>query len=140
MESTNDIAINEEEYPNIYKLYSEGIHFNNNYSPRNNCSTGNNEMTVMTSLFTINNTCTANTYKKKTYFESIFNLFNNAGYQTSSYHDYAEYYYDRKTIHPNMGSMHYYNVVDLGIRWTSEYKEWPSDVDLLTTATPYFIN
>lgn len=140
MESTNDIAINEEEYPNLYKLYSEGIHFNNNYSPRNNCSTGNNEMTVMTSLFTINNTCTANTYKKNTYFESIFNLFNNAGYQTSSYHDYAEYYYDRKTIHPNMGSMHYYNVVDLGIPWTSEYKEWPSDVDLVTTATPYFIN
>src|SRR5574344_518761 len=140
MESTNDIAINEEEFPTLYKIYNEGISFTNNYSPRNNCSTGNNEMTVMTSLFTINNTCTANTYKKKTYFESIFNLFNNAGYQTSSYHDYAEYYYDRKTIHPNMGSMHYYNVVDLGIPWTSEYKEWPSDVDLVTTATPYFIN
>lgn len=140
MESTNEIFINEKEYPTLYKLYTEGFSFRNNYSPRNNCSTGNNEMTSMTSLFTINNTCTANTYKKNVYPEAIFNIFNNKGYNTSSYHDYAEYYYARRTIHPNMGSMAYRNVTELKIPWSSVYEEWPSDTELVEKATPYFIN
>ncbi len=140
MESVNMIAINEEEFPTLYKIYNEGISFRNNYTPRNNCSTGNNEMTVMTSLFTINNTCTANRYKNNVYPEAIFNMFNNAGYVTSSYHDYNEAYYYRKTIHPNMGSMKYRNVIDLKIKWSAVYEEWPSDVDLIEKATPYFIN
>lgn len=140
MESTNEIFINEKEYPTLYKLYTEGFSFRNNYSPRNNCSTGNNEMTSMTSLFTINNTCTANTYKKNVYPEAIFNIFNNKGYTTSSYHDYAEYYYARRTIHPNMGSMAYRNVTELKIPWSSVYEEWPSDTELVEKATPYFIN
>ena len=140
MESVNDIAINEEYFPNIYKLYSEGISFRNNYTPKNSCSTGNNEMTAMTSLFTINNTCTANTYKNNKYFQAVFNQFNNAGYQTSSYHNYVEFYYYRKTIHPNMGSMSYRNAAALSIPWSSVYEMWPSDVALVEKATPYFIN
>ncbi len=140
MESVNMIAINEEEFPTLYKMYNEGISFRNNYTPRNNCSTGNNEMTVMTSLFTINNTCTANKYKNNVYPEAIFNIFNNAGYTTSSYHDYAEHYYSRRTIHPNMGSMKYMNVVDLKMKWSSIYEEWPSDVDFIEKATPNFID
>lgn len=140
MESVNMISINEKEFPTLYKIYNEGISFRNNYSPRNNCSTGNNEMTVMTSLFTINNTCTANKYKNNVYPEAIFNIFNNAGYNTTSYHDYSEAYYYRRTIHPNMGSMKYYNVSDLGIKWSSKYEEWPSDVDLIEKAVPKFID
>lgn len=140
LESTNEIFLNETLFPTMWKMYHEGIHFTNNYTPRNNCSTGNNEMTVMTSLFTINNTCTANTYKNNIYPEAIFNIFNKAGYSTSSYHDYAEFYYSRNIIHPNMGSGHYYNVNKLGIEWSSVYEEWPSDVDLIETAVPDFIN
>lgn len=140
MESANEIIINEELFPNIYKLYNEGISFRNNYSPRNNCSTGNNEMTVMTSLYTINNTCTTSTYKNNVYPQSIFNNFNNAGYITTSYHNYAEFYYSRRIIHKNMGSSIYRNVQDLGIKWSAQYQEWPSDIDLIETSFPYFIN
>ncbi len=131
MESVNNIALNEEYYPNISKLYKNGWSWDNAYSPRNSCSTGNNEMSGMTSLYTINNSCTANIYKNNVYPESIFNLFNNAGYDTTSYHDYTEHYYRRKTIHTNMGSGHYYGVEELGIPYSLEYREWPSDVDLM---------
>ena len=140
MESVNMIAINEEDFPTLYKLYNEGISFTNNYSPRNNCSTGNNEFTSMTSLFTINNTCTANTYRRNTYFEAIFNMYKNAGYNTSSYHGYTEKYYYRGTIHPNMGSEKYYGVDKLGIKYSLTYGEWSSDVDFVKAATPNFIN
>ena len=131
MESTTNIILNEKYYPNMYKLYSEGMSWTNNYSPRNSCSTGNNEISGMTSLFTINNACTANLYRNNKYPESIFSLFNNAGYETSSYHNYTDQYYYRSIIHPNMGSGHFYGVQELGIPYSNVYQEWPSDVELV---------
>ena len=129
MESVNDIIINEEYYPNFYKLYNEGWHFSNNYSPRNSCATGNNEMSGMTGLFSINDSCTANKYKNNTYYEAIFNLFNNSGYKTTSMHNYTESYYRRSVIHPNMGSSKYYGVQALKIPYYTNYGEWASDED-----------
>lgn len=132
LESVNDIIINKEDYPNFYKMYSEGWHWENNYSPRNSCSTGNNEMSGMISLYSIYNTCTANNFKNNTYYESIFGLFNRSNYNTFSAHDYVAHYYDRNTIHTNMGSMKYYDVEDLGISYSSQYKNWASDEDFMT--------
>lgn len=127
MESVGELIINEEYFPNFYKMYNEGWAWVNNYSPRNSCATGNNEMSGMVSLYTIYNSCTANNYKKNTYFESVFNIFKSKDYQTSSMHNYTEGYYYRSTIHKNMGSEVYYGVQDLGLDYTWEYKEWPSD-------------
>lgn len=131
MESVNEIFINPEYYPTFYKMYTEGFSWENNYSPRNSCATGNNEMSGMVSLFSINRICTANQYKSNKYEESIFGLFNKAGYKTSSYHNYDETYYYRSTIHKNMGSGAFYGVRDLKIPYSSEYKEWPSDIELM---------
>lgn len=140
LESVNDIILNEELYPNIYKLYSEGFSFENNYSPRNACATGNNEFSSITSLYSISNTCTLNRYRNNTYFHSLFNMFNNENYITGSYHNYFDAYYSRKRSHLNLGSKSYQNGNDLEINLTSEYKEWPSDIDLIEKALPNFIN
>ena len=134
MESVNEIFINKDLYPNFYKLYSEGISFTNNYSPRNSCATGNNEFSAMTGIYSIQNNCTANVYRKNMYPYSIFNLFNNAGYKTMSMHDYTEAYYYRSIIHQNMGSGKYYGVQDLGIPYYNEYKNWASDEDFMEVA------
>ena len=78
MESVSDIILQYPQfYPNIAKLYNEGWAWTNNYSPRNSCATGNNEMTIMSSLYTIANSCTANTYRRNIYPEAVFNIFNN---------------------------------------------------------------
>ncbi len=131
MESANDIFINQEYYPNFYKLYSEGWSWDNNYSPRNSCATMNNEFSGMTSLYSIYNTCTASKYKNNSYFESIFNLFNKQNYVTFSSHDYTEAYYPRSTIHKNMGSGEYYGVQKLGISYSNEYKNWANDDEFM---------
>ena len=131
VESGSDILLNEEYYPNIQRLLQNGYNFTNNYSPRNICSTGNNEMSAMISLYSINNNCTANVYSSNTYFESIFNLFNGAGYTTNSFHDYYDWYYDRTTIHENMGSGAFYDAEDLGIDFSYQYGVWPSDEELM---------
>lgn len=138
MESVNNILLDENIYPNFSKLYKNGWYWENAYSPRNSCSTGNNEMTGMISLYSIYRTCTANVYMNNKYEESIFGLFNNKGYTTTSYHDYTEKYYYRSTIHKNMGSSKYYGVSDLGISYNNEYKEWPSDVSLIDKSSEIF--
>lgn len=135
LESVNETIINEEYFPNYYKMYSEGWHWTNSYSPRNSCATGNNEFSAMTGLYSIYNSCTANIYKNNTYFESIFNLFNRDGYSTTSMHDFSEWYYSRPQIHANMGSGHFYNARELGIETASYYGEWPSDEEFFDKAS-----
>ena len=132
MESVNDMLINEEYFPNFYNLYTNGWRFTNNYSPRNSCATGNNEMSGMTGLYSINDSCTANKYKNNTYYEAIFNLFNEKGYYTSSMHNFTEGYYRRSVIHKNMGSSKYYGVQSLKIPYEVEYGIWASDEDFFT--------
>ena len=139
MESVNNAIINEEYFPNFYNLYSNGWNFLNTYSPRNSCATGNNEFSTLTSLYSIYNTCTANVYKKNTYFNSIFNLFNEHGYNTTSMHNFTEWYYYRSTIHKNMGSQKFYGANDLKIK-TSVYGEWPSDVEFFEKAFDILLN
>ncbi len=140
MESVNEAFINEEYFPNFTKLYNEGWSWTNNYSPRNSCATGNNEFSAMTGLYSIYNTCTTNVYKNNSYFEAIFNLFNEKGYVTNSMHDFVEWYYARGVSHPNMGSGKYYNARDLDIETASYYGEWPSDVEFFDKAFDIILN
>ena len=137
VESGNDILLNEEYYPNIARLTKNGYTFVNNYSPRNVCSTGNNEMSAMISLYSINNNCTANVYQDNTYFESIFNLFKDANYNTNSFHDHYDEYYARDIIHKNMGSDAYYNAVDLDLDFKYSYGSWASDEELMENYLEY---
>ncbi len=135
VESGSNILLNETYYPNINRLIQNSYTFTNNYSPRNICSTGNNEMSTIISLYSINNNCTANVYQNNTYFTSLFNLFNNEGYTTNSFHDYYDWYYDRNTIHKNMGSMNYYDALELDLDFSytyGAYNTWPSDEELIT--------
>lgn len=141
MESVNEISIlNKDDFPTLYKIYNEGISFRNNFSPRNNCSTGNNEFTTLTSMFTINNTCTANTYASNKYYQSVFGIFKDAGYKTTSYHDYTKKYYRRNKIHTNLGVDKFYGVTDLEMEYNEKYEEWPSDVVMFKQAQKHYMN
>ncbi len=131
MESVNDIILDSEYYPNFARILEHSWYWKNNYSPRNSCATMNNEFSGMTSLYSIYNTCTASKYKSNTYYESIFNLFNDQDYVTFSAHDYTEAYYPRKTIHKNMGSKEYFGVQKLGIPYSNEYINWANDDDFM---------
>ncbi|MCR4581131.1 MAG: sulfatase-like hydrolase/transferase [Bacilli bacterium] len=132
MESVNDIILEYPEYyPNFNKMATEGWNYTNNYSPRNACATLNNEFSGMTSLYSIHSLCTAKKYRNNSYPESVFGVFNNAGYTTFSSHNYTEAYYPRKSIHTNMGSQEYYGVQKLGIPYSNEYINWSGDDDFM---------
>lgn len=141
MESVNNAILNADYFPNFQKLLQHGWYWENNYSPRNACATGDNEFSGMTSLYPVNTSCTVNIYPENTYFNGIFNRFNDAGYITSSYHDLDSTYYVRDIFHENMGSMNYYDANRLGMNFdSSNYLEWPSDVEFIELASQYFMN
>lgn len=129
-----------EYFPTLNKLYNEGIVGVNNYSPRNNCSTGESEFTSVASLYTIETTCTVNTYKKNEYKEALLYMMRNNGYYTSSYHDWNDQYYARSVYEIKYGSYRYYDIDDLKLKKGSNYGSWPSDVDFFKSAIPNFIN
>lgn len=129
-----------EYFPTFYKLYSEGITAINNYSPRNNCGTGESERTSQTSLYSIETTCTVNTYKDNDYQEALLYMLRKNGYYTSAYHDYDNHYYARNIFEYKFGAIQYFNANDLGIKLNSLYKEWPSDLEFMKKALPKFID
>ncbi len=139
LESVSDIILNETYFPNFHKMLENGWFWENHYSPRNACATGDNEFSGMTSLYPINTSCTVNTYPNNTYFSAIFEVFKRNGYQTTSFHDLDSHYYPRDIFHKNMGSSEYYDGNRLGISFDSNnFIEWPSDVELMEKSTSIF--
>lgn len=127
-------------FPTLHKLYNEGITGVNNYSPKNNCATGESEMTSQISLYSIETTCTVNSYRNNVYPEALLNMMKNNDYYTSSYHNYTDHYYYRNTFEYNLGATDYFDVEALEIPFSTQYKEWPSDLALIQKALPHFIN
>ena len=132
LESVNDIIMEYPEYyPNFAKMLEHSYNFTNNYSPRNSCATLNNEFSGMTSLYSVSKVCTGKHYIDNTYFQSVFNLYNQQEYVTFSAHDYTEAYYPRKKFHTNLGSGSYYGVEKLKIPYSNEYINWANDDEFL---------
>ncbi|MDD2518664.1 MAG: sulfatase-like hydrolase/transferase [Bacilli bacterium] len=137
VEAFDMIAINKELTPTLYKLYNEGISFDNYYAPKYSCTTGESEYIGLTSIIPSSTVCTPNSYKNNDYSTSIFKLFNDQNYYSTSYHNYSDKFYDRTVLHKNMGSIKFYNDDDLDIKriWG-----WPSDLNLMKEAVPHFID
>jgi len=138
VEAFDMTAINPEITPTLYRLANEGWYFDNYYTPKYSCTTGESEFIGLTSIIPSATQCTPNAYKNNSYPTSIFSLFNKSDYYSTSYHNYTDKYYERKTLHKNMGSLKFYNRDDLtNIKpvWG-----WPSDELLMQESLPYFID
>ena len=127
-------AIDENLTPTLYRLTKEGWYFNNYYAPKYSCTTGESEFIALTSIIPSNATCTPFTYQNNDYPTSIFNLFNKAGYTSTSYHGWSDKYYPRTNLHKHMGST-FYNASKLNINTNGG---WSSDVETITKAYDIF--
>ena len=96
-ESFYPMAINKDITPTLYKLYSEGMKFNNFYSPIYNCSTSDGEFVSLLSLIPGVSVCSMDKTINKDYIYSYGKVFSNLGYYTSAYHggDSTKYYLDK---------------------------------------------
>ncbi len=134
VEALDLAAIDPELTPTLYRLTKEGWYFDNYYAPKFSCTTGESEFIALTSIIPSNSVCTPFTYVNNNYSSSIFNLFNHAGYTSTSYHGWSDNYYPRTKLHKNMGST-FYNSDKLGF---STNGGWTSDLELMKKIYPMF--
>lgn len=131
VEAFDFMAIDEQLTPTLYKLTQDGFYFDHFFSPQYSCATGESEFIGLISIVPRTGICSPNTYLDNTYKTSLFNLFNEAGYFSSSYHNYSDKFYERTVMHQKLGSSYFYNNDDLDIK---TLKGWPSDVNLMEEA------
>lgn len=137
VEAFDMIAINEQLTPTLYELATNGMYFSQYYTPKYSCTTGESEYIAETSLIPSSLVCTPNTYINNKYSTTIFNIFNNNGYYSSSYHSWTDEFYTRSKLHPNMGSQLYQDYTSLNM---SKIIGWPLDSEMVENSYTNYID
>ena len=111
METIEDWMITEDNMPTLYKLMSQSINFKNHYSvnyvPGH---TFNTEFVANTGLIPSGDSNQLTKAYNKNYFsQSLPKLFRDEGYTVNSYHKNAGSFYDRESVHINLGYQKYYD-------------------------------
>ena len=137
-ESFNDIAIDEELTPTLYKLKYEGIDIEGFDTPLLSGSTSDTEFLANTSLIpTTGGAC----YERanNTYPTTLAKIFKEAGYTTYAFHNSIAEYYNRDDLFINWGYDKYYAREALGQDKTLSDAELVDEIAevLKETASPY---
>ncbi len=136
----------EEVTPNLNKLVSEGIYFNNFYAQVGVGTSSDSEFTYATSLLPSNNgTVFVNYYNN--HFKTIQNMLKDKGYYVFSMHGNVGDFWNRDTMHLNMGYDKFYSknsfVIDeeygLGLSDKSFFRQVvPMIKEINTLGKPYY--
>ena len=119
--------------PNINKLVRESLYFNNFYAQVGVGTSSDSEFTYATSLLPSNNgTVFVNYYNNK--FTTIQNLLNDRGYYVFSMHGNDGDFWNRNTMHQNMGYDKFYSKSSFII--DEEYGLGLSDKSFFKQAVP----
>ncbi len=135
-ESLDELAIDPEITPNLYRLKTEGLYFNNYYSPVYNASTADSEFIINTSLFpSIDFGVAAYNYGNNAYPYTIANAFLKNNYTANSFHSFHSFFYNRENMHNSLGYLTFYDIEKLGLNYdSSEWQEgvdWIDDINLM---------
>ena len=137
VESLDYVGIDPELTPTIYKMMTEGYQFPNHYTPVFSCGTGDSELVSMTSMMPYGSACTVYTATPNDLNNSMAALFKRAGYDTFSFHNWDDQFYDRTELHHSYGIDVYKDIDDLDIPIV---QGWQSDNVLMEQALPDFIH
>lgn len=137
VEAFDYMAIDPQLTPTLYRMKEEGWDFTSHYTPIYSCATGESELASEVSLIPQSDVCTPNTYTDNDWNDSIFSLFDNAGYYTSAYHNWKDEYYERRTLYSHSGCQAYLNYDDLNYQ---TIQGWQSDREMMELTLPYYID
>jgi len=103
-ESFDELALSEELTPNIWMLKNEGMDFLNYYTPvfpRTTCDT---EVAINASIIpSIDDGPTCYVYNDNSYKNSLAEVFNIHGYETSAFHNNYKEFYTRDVVYEGFG-------------------------------------
>ena len=105
-EGFNEIAVDEERTPTLYKMIHTGFDFKNFYSPVFLSTTGG-EFQATTGLIPTQETLAAWKNKTPTISYGLGNAFRDIGYRAQSYHDWTYTYYARQKTMKTLGFVNY---------------------------------
>ncbi|MFH0767004.1 MAG: LTA synthase family protein [Bacillota bacterium] len=123
-ETCEEYAFTREYTPNFYRLYDEGIHFNNFYSAAKSNYTYDAEFKSLTSMMYFQADNFMYSFGENEYSNALPNVLNENGYTANSFHDYYSDFFNRDVIYPNMGFEHFYALESLVVE---ENDNWPLD-------------
>lgn len=115
LEGTDNWLLTKEDTPNMYKMMSEGINFNNHFSYYNGGgSTFNSEFAVNTGFITpLSYTKNAYSFNKNSFPNSLAKLFKKNNYTVNAFHMNTGEYYSRTVNYKNWGYDNYYGLIDM---------------------------
>lgn len=139
-ESFNEVAIDEQLTPTLYKLYNQGFQFDNFYTPLFPVSTSDGEYITDTSLIPKENIWSLSKVSENYMPYSYANVFENLGYTSHAYHNHSATYYDRNEYLQGVGYDSYI-AVGTGLEERMDCNHWPnSDLDMINATVDDYIN
>lgn len=137
VESLDYMAVDENLTPTLYKLWNEGYHFTNHYTPIYSCATGDSEFVAMTGLYPYRNVCTPYEVLNTNLETSLAGLFREKGYKTQAYHNWTDQFYKRNQLEYRYGIEDYKDYDALNFK---TIVGWQSDADLIEMTLPNYID
>ena len=137
-EGFNEIAVDENRTPTLYKLIHSGFDFTNFYSPEFLSTTGG-EFQATTGLLPTQEILNIwkNDLPQLPY--AIGNAFSGLGYRAQAYHNWTYSYYKRQYTMPSLGFQNYIGCKN-GLEQEMNCGWLTKDTDMINVTTPKYLN
>ncbi len=139
-ESFSNLAIKKDITPTLYKLYNEGITFNNFYTPLFPVSTADGEYLTDLSLIPAENTWSIEKVAGNYLPYSYGNAFKKLGYKTYAYHNYNYDYYNRDKYFETTGYNTYLGIGNGLEKKIKDINLYKSDYEMVKNTIDDYIN
>ena len=137
-EGFNEIAVDANRTPTLYKLTNSGFVFKNFYSPVFLSTTGG-EFQATTSLIPTQEILKLWKSEVPKIYYGLGNTFSRLNYRVQSYHDWTHTYYKRDVTMETLG-FHNYTGCGNGLENKMNCRWLPSDIDMVNVTTPDYLN
>ena len=138
-ESFNEIAVDKELTPTLYKLVNSGFVFPNFYTPTISSTIGG-EFQELTGLVAASGFLSPWKSGENSYPFGIANMFKNAGYNTFAYHDHTYTFQSRNKYLAALGFTNYLGCRN-GLEERINCNLWPeSDIEMINSTFDDYIN
>lgn len=136
-EGYNEVALDKDRTPTLYKMINEGFNFTNFYSPVFLSTTGG-EFQATTGLIPTQETLKLWKQKQPKVSFALGNTFSKIGYRAYSFHDWTYTYYKRNITMNTLGFSNYMGIGN-GLEKRIRSNWLPSDIDMMNATTPDYL-
>lgn len=137
-EGFNEVAVDPNRTPTLYKMVNGGFVFNNFYSPVFLSTTGG-EFQATTGLIPTQETLKLWKSEKPNLSFGLGNAFGKLGYSVQSYHNWTYTYYKRNETMKTLGFYNYLGCGN-GLEQRMNCRWLPSDIDMINVTADDYLN